>query len=180
MLEHNKIYDLQQVQKSLWFGLPTTILILLACYFIAMPEVMQTIKDIRDRSAIVRVAVAGFGLFIMVPMIFFLVPLSLLKAVPVHGKITFIMERLLNINIFIAGAFVVVGMPLLTLAQYYYMPKLGYSKCNELQGHPTMWLNDWVRNPEWCVRGKDRAWVLEQAQRQTEVQGQSPGPRRLR
>ncbi|WP_280190302.1 hypothetical protein [Delftia sp. PS-11] len=43
------------------------------------------------------------------------------------------------------------------------MPKLGYTRCNILEGHPNMYFTDWVKNPDWCVRGKSREWVREQA-----------------
>ena len=51
----------------------------------------------------------------------------------------------------------------ITPFQYYAMPKLGYTRCNILEDHPTIYFTDWVKNPEWCVRGKTREWVKEQA-----------------
>jgi len=49
-----------------------------------------------------------------------------------------------------------------TPSQYYAMPKLGYTRCI-LEDHPTIYFTDWVKNPAWCVRGKRREWVKEQA-----------------
>jgi hypothetical protein len=43
------------------------------------------------------------------------------------------------------------------------MPNLGYSLCNILKGHPNIHFTDWVKNPDWCVRGKSREWIKEQA-----------------
>src|SRR5258708_8116230 len=51
----------------------------------------------------------------------------------------------------------------ITPFQYYSMPKLGYTRCNILEDHPTIYFTDWVKNPDWCVRGKSREWVNEQA-----------------
>lgn len=51
----------------------------------------------------------------------------------------------------------------ITPFQYYAMPKLGYTRCNILENHPTIYFTDWVKNPAWCVRGKSREWVKEQA-----------------
>lgn len=51
----------------------------------------------------------------------------------------------------------------ITPFQYYAMPKLGYTRCNILENHPTIYFTDWVNNPDWCVRGKSREWVKEQA-----------------
>ncbi|MDA8522858.1 hypothetical protein [Acidovorax sp. NCPPB 4044] len=157
--------DVRNVRKTIWFGLPVSLVFLLACYFVGMPEIFGTIDDLVGDSPVVRISVAAFSLFIIIPLILIMIPLSVLKAIPVRWSGVGMLVRLLNINIFIAAAFLILGVPLLTFAQYQYMPRLGYSKCNELRGHPTLWFNDWVKNPEWCVRGKDRAWVLEQAQK---------------
>ena len=56
-----------------------------------------------------------------------------------------------------------VSLIFITPLQYYAMPKLGYTRCNILEGHPTIYFTDWVKKPEWCVRGKSREWVMEQA-----------------
>ncbi len=50
-----------------------------------------------------------------------------------------------------------------SLLQHGLLPKYGYHYCNLLSGNPTVWFNDWVKNPEWCVRGKTHEWVREQA-----------------
>lgn len=47
----------------------------------------------------------------------------------------------------------------------YVMPKYGYHICQKLDGGLSMWHNDWVRNPDWCVRGKTREWVRAMALR---------------
>lgn len=43
------------------------------------------------------------------------------------------------------------------------MPMYGYSICHKLDGGLSLWHNDWVRDPAWCVRGKSHEWVFEQA-----------------
>ncbi|NBB66235.1 hypothetical protein GVN18_44055, partial [Pseudomonas sp. ODNR1LW] len=63
------------------------------------------------------------------------------------------------VNIFFAAVGFFAILPL----QYYAMPQLGYTHCNILEGHPNKDSMDWVKNPEWCVRGKSREWVKEQA-----------------
>jgi hypothetical protein len=47
--------------------------------------------------------------------------------------------------------------------QQHYMPKMGYFECGLLRGNPTLYSTDWIKNPAWCVKGKDRDWVFEQA-----------------
>ncbi len=61
-------------------------------------------------------------------------------------------------------------IPVFTLGgsflQHRYLPKMGYYYCDQLSGNPTLWFNDWVRDPAWCVYKKDHAWVREQAAQQ--------------
>lgn len=77
-----------------------------------------------------------------------------------HNKIP---ERFLATSIF-AGIFLMLFcIFIITPLQHYAMPKLGYTRCNILKGHPNIYYSDWVKNPDWCVRGKSREWVKEQA-----------------
>ncbi len=46
---------------------------------------------------------------------------------------------------------------------YYLMPKLGYTPCKFKTGLSRSNIVYWIKNPAWCVKGKDRKWVLEQA-----------------
>ncbi len=57
------------------------------------------------------------------------------------------------------------------------MQSLGYTECNQLHGgsgRGARWTTDWLRDPTLCVKGKDRAWVLEQAA--AKAVGQSAAP----
>jgi hypothetical protein len=49
--------------------------------------------------------------------------------------------------------------PVSNLVLHGVMYMFGYSRCDAIEDDSF----NWIRNPEWCVRGKDRAWVLEQA-----------------
>jgi hypothetical protein len=49
--------------------------------------------------------------------------------------------------------------PVSNLVLHGVMYMFGYSRCDAIEDASF----NWIRNPEWCVRGKDRAWVLEQA-----------------
>jgi hypothetical protein len=61
----------------------------------------------------------------------------------------------------------IIAIPVLSIGgsilQHGLLPRYGYHYCNLLSGNPTVWFNDWVRKPEWCVRGKTHDWVREQA-----------------
>lgn len=166
MSEDIAFQEAQKVRKAMRIGLPSIITFLFLCCFVVLPELYRSINDLIASSPAVRLSMAATSVFFALPLASIMLVLSVFKGIPIKWSGVDLLVRLLNINIFAAAAFMVIGVPMLTFLQYHYMPKLGYSKCNELQGHPTMWFNDWVKNPEWCVRGKDRAWVLEQAQRQ--------------
>ncbi|ABM33826.1 hypothetical protein QRO11_13860 [Paracidovorax citrulli] len=167
MPEHIDRQELLKIRKAMVIGLPSIVFVIFLCCFFVLPEVFRSINDLLNDSPVVRISVAGSSVFFALPLALIMLVLAASKAIPIKWNGADFFVRLLNINIFVAGAFMVIGMPALTLAQYHYLPTLGYSKCNELRGHPTMWFNDWVKNPEWCVHGKDRAWVMEQAQKGT-------------
>ena len=149
----------------MWLGVPSIFAMLALSYFIGVPEFVQTIKGIMEPSPIIRISVGLPIIIFIIPLCIFALILLILKGIPIEWGGVRLLVRLLNISIFAAAAFVVIGVPTLKFLQFHYMPQFGYSKCYDLSGRPTMWFNDWVKNPEWCVRGKDRAWVLEQAQR---------------
>ena len=88
--------------------------------------------------------------------------LSVMRAIPCDERISKKFEYALAITVVISLV-VVVLIPVTSVAQRSYMPSLGYSLCSELQGNPTMWFTDWVRDPAWCVKGKSLEWVNKQA-----------------
>ena len=46
------------------------------------------------------------------------------------------------------------------------MPLQGYSACSALQGGMNLYHTYWLRNPEWCVRGKSLEWAQAMAARE--------------
>ncbi|WP_237736879.1 hypothetical protein [Delftia acidovorans] len=85
------------------------------------------------------------------------------NAIPLKKQVLKIFEY---ISIFSVGVNVIsiaIAFLIITPLQYYAMPKLGYTRCNILEDHPTIYFTDWVKNPAWCVRGKRREWVNEQS-----------------
>lgn len=86
-----------------------------------------------------------------------------LKAIPAPEAWLVFFTRAVETTALLGLFMLMIGVPLATWAQYHFMPEWGYTQCNILKGHPTLWFNDWVRNPEWCVGGKDRDWVAQQA-----------------
>lgn len=152
-----------EVRKALIWGVPFLVGLAVACGWLFFGSVIPSTRDLLGLAPVVRVGSMGYltpfvGAIAVLTMV-----LLILKAIPYQGKAYKLIERA-NLG-FIFGAFILMVLILCTsaLVQNHYLPKLGYSKCTELQGNPTMWFTDWVKNPEWCVEGKTREWVNEQA-----------------
>ena len=61
-----------------------------------------------------------------------------------------------------------------SLLQRHYLPRMGYHYCDKLSGNPTVWSNDWVKDPELCVYKKTHEWVREQAAQKNSGAGFRP------
>lgn len=85
------------------------------------------------------------------------------KAIPCNERLTGVLMQSLNVLTFVSFGAMVALMFISAPLQRHYLPKLGYSSCNALKGSPSIWFTDWVRDPQWCVKGKSLDWVNEQA-----------------
>ncbi len=123
---------------------------------------VPTIVDIAYRAPAVQitpgtlVAPFGAGMFILLLIV------GGMRAIPLSERIVKPVEHAMIIVML--GA--LVGMwlvPITGIAQHFFMPSLGYSPCNNLQGSPNKWSTDWVLDTQWCVKGQTIEWVKEQA-----------------
>ncbi|SDC78375.1 hypothetical protein SAMN05192589_103216 [Paracidovorax valerianellae] len=89
------------------------------------------------------------------------IAMGAMRAIPTSDSGIKKFERFLTYTVLL-NTLVLVLIPVTSVAQRFYMPSVGYSMCSELQGNPTMWFTDWVRDPAWCVKGKSLEWVNEQ------------------
>ncbi|MDA8455154.1 hypothetical protein M4R22_10295 [Acidovorax sp. GBBC 3334] len=158
-------HEILKAKQSLPWSLPALLLIAVGCYFLGLNDLAVTINDLIHQSPIVRISTAP----ILTPL---LLAMSLLTFVGLPLKAVPALPRLVKgleiwvVRIALANFLVLVTVvPASPFLQNHFMPQMGYSKCNVLQGHPTIWFNDWIKEPAWCVDGKDRAWVLSQARR---------------
>jgi hypothetical protein len=87
-----------------------------------------------------------------------------LRAIPVRDSIIKVFRRLVIWLFWLMLVSFLFGVLIASVGQHQYFPKNGYTECDQLQGAPSLWFTDWVKNPAWCVKGKDRAWVFERAQ----------------
>lgn len=141
----------------------STVLLIPMTYY-GMFHLISEIQRLQADAPVIRVYAAS----ILSPLVGMLVVAALAsliaRAIPASPTVLHNMGRCINFLMLWGCAppllFVVfLARPL----QQHYMPKLGYSECGLLHGNPTLWFTDWIKNPAWCVKGKDRDWVFEQA-----------------
>jgi hypothetical protein len=126
-------------------------------------ELFPTITKILADAPVVRVYPGSFATPLITVAMIVTVIMVFLKAVPASAAI-FKKAVLFTTVLWVTSvATLFFSFVLARPIQQYYFPKNGYSECDQLHGNPTIWFTDWVKNPAWCVKGKDREWVLEQA-----------------
>lgn len=153
----------KQNRKNIIWAIPFAIVLLITDFYLIREIVIPETLDLFYLSPAVRITPLS-------PMIgsFWAIPLTLIvaviaKAIPLKKRTLKRVECILLSSTCANIFFAAVGFFAILPLQYYAMPQLGYTHCNILEGHPNKDSMDWVKNPEWCVRGKSREWVKEQA-----------------
>lgn len=123
---------------------------------------MAMAQGIRESAPFVRIGVATLLTPIIILLSLTTMAGLIAKALPANDHVIRVTVRLLEIIIFF-GAVVLMSLPAVSYLQHRLMPRWGYFECHELEGQPSLWFTDWVRNKDWCAKGKDRNWILEQA-----------------
>ncbi len=153
-----------EIRKKLWWALPFFIGLAIFCWWGAK-SVYLDFLGLLALDPTVRlmplILLLGPLVILMCVEIF---TLHILKAVPYHGIWLRRLISLTTTTVLAMFGFMVTVPFVSPLVQNHYMPKLGYSKCLLLEGGRfSLWSTDWVKNPDWCVKGKTREWVNEQA-----------------
>ena len=154
-----------EIRKNLWWMLPFAAGLGGVCWWFTYELVSEEVLALFVLAPSVRVAPLGWFLTPLVALYCLIgTPLVVLRAIPYHGIWLKRLVRLTMTTLFSMLA-LIVTVPLISpLVQNYYLPKLGYSKCLLLKGGGfSLVSTDWVKNPDWCVKGKTREWVNEQA-----------------
>ena len=161
------ISDPREIRKILPIGVPSALAVLAMSYLLTFHVLVPTVGDLQSQSQMIRIyAGAVLGPFIA-PLALMMLVVVPMKAVPIFETFTKKTEKPFNLLVLINGIVLVLVLTTSTFLQNHYMLQLGYSRCDLLQGNPTMWFSDWVKNPDWCVQGKTREWVNEQAKLST-------------
>lgn len=157
------ISDPREIRKVLPIGLPSAVVVLAMSYLLTFQVLVPMVFDLQSQSPMIRIyAGAVIGPFIA-PLALMMLIVVPMKAVPIFETFTKKTEKPFNVLVLINGIVLMLVLTTSTFLQSHYMPKLGYTHCDLLQGNPTLWSTDWVKNPDWCVKGKTREWVNEQA-----------------
>ncbi|WP_208912622.1 hypothetical protein [Paracidovorax avenae] len=156
------MHDVKQIRKALWWGLPLSAALgagaLMMVGYIAVPM----FQDIFARAPGVRIAPAVLLAPFLAVVCFMGMVVSSMRAIPCRASLIKRFEFAANLSI-AASTIALLLVPVTSIAQRFYMPSIGYTQCHALQGQPTLWFTDWVRDPAWCVKGKSLDWVNEQA-----------------
>ena len=155
------------------WGIPLYLGVAFGSYWLIAHEIVPAIERLVALAPVIRIGSAALLAPFLMAICPVVIALVILKAIPYEGAVVKKLEYALNALVFAAGGALLLILVASTLVQSHYMAKLGYTRCGLLQGNPTMWFTDWVRNPDWCVRGKTREWVAEQA-RLAESTGKQP------
>ena len=157
------MFAAQQIRKKLWWMLPVGIGMVAISWHATLGQLLPSVDELIQRAPSVRISPGGllapfFGVACVIATV-----LCLLRAIPYRGSWLKPLEWLMNGFISVAGVVLVLILLGSTLVQNQYMPQLGYTQCDLLQGGASMWSKTWIKNPDWCVQGKTREWVNEQA-----------------
>ncbi len=156
------MFDVARIRKTLIWGIPlylglaTGSILMVACIMI------PTMEGVAERAPVVRIApavqVAPFiAAFCLLGII-----VASMRAVPCSDRFIKPFEHAF-IAVVLAGGVAMLLIPATAALARFQMPRIGYTPCHLLQGQPTRWFTDWVRDPAWCVEGKSPEWVNEQA-----------------
>lgn len=105
------------------------------------------LKDINALAPTIRIMPGAPAIF-MTPFIFITLALvSVLNSIPCNDSILRKFDKALSIIFTLGISSALVSLIFITPLQYYAMPKLGYTRCNILEGHPTIYFTDWVKSP---------------------------------
>jgi phosphoglycerol transferase MdoB-like AlkP superfamily enzyme len=157
------MHDIQSIRKNAYIGILLTTLALLSCIFFISETIITTTHEIKTLAPVVRIwPMAPFSVLCL-PFLLSLALLYIVKSIPCKQRMQTKIEGILIKSLILCFTSALFCLLFLAPLQYKAMPKLGYTHCNLLQGHPNMYFSDWVKKPEWCVRGKSREWVKDQA-----------------
>ncbi|WP_026433854.1 hypothetical protein [Paracidovorax oryzae] len=162
------MHDIHHIRKLARWGIPLYLGLVAGALLMTRHALVPMVQDIVLKAPVVRITpgmhlmpcVVAFGSLAIVVMV--------MRAIPCRASLIKQFELAANLAV-AASAIALLLVPVVAIAQRYYMPSIGYTQCHVLQGQPTLWFTDWVRDPAWCVKGKSPEWLNEQAQQSRSI-----------
>lgn len=156
------MFDTKKIRAMLWWGVPLYVGLSAMSFWMVPHLIGSAIEGIATQAPAVRITPGALlfpfvGIFTALGLV-----IAVLRAIPFNGRPVQIMEKIFNLTVLASAIVLALIVTTSTLIQSHYMPKLGYSRCGLLQGNPTVWFTDWVKDQGHCVRGKTVDWVNEQ------------------
>lgn len=155
--------DVTALKKMAFWGVPLMLFGAWLGIWGTIYGLVPMIRDLAEQPASLRIGPLGFlqpvgaALSLSMLVLFFL-------RIGRFEKAGNWVERRVFLPIVVLGLILI---PVLviggSLLQRHYLPRMGYHYCSMLEGGPSMWSNDWVKDPELCVYQKTHEWVREQA-----------------
>ncbi len=168
--------DIAEMKRMVWWGLPLMCFTIALCVWGFMTTVPTTYVDLQQRAPGLRfspVALLMPFFALMCAGMILIMPLRIWRI----EKFASWVKKYLVIGPLIAFF---IGLPTVFIGgeilQQTYLPEMGYTECNQLRGARSTLSTDWVKDPAWCVRNKDHAWVREQAAKAEKKQKNNESP----
>ena len=137
----------------------------------------MTCNDILSRAPVIEIV--GLAVSAVPASFFFLAVLlcGLARALYLNAIIVDVLEKTILISCYLLGGVMLVSAIVSLPLQNYFMPKLGYTRCDILYGHSSMYSpNRWLKHPELCILDKSVSWVRDESEKieNAQKQGQVP------
>lgn len=155
--------EVKQARKALVLFVPVAVLLLAGLGLEFIPQWFATLDDLVARAPVIRIGWVDPLALVVFPLLLAILVAVTLKAVPTGQKWAPVLARCIHVLLAIGTLVFLLVLPAIRFLQDDYMSSIGYAECGALKGNPTIWFNDWVKNPAWCVQGKDLEWVRQQA-----------------
>jgi hypothetical protein len=156
-------HDIQTIRRTmLWAGPLLLASAVLFCWAF-FQAVLPGIQRLAELSPAVRIVPLGLLLPLIAAISVMGAVIGLLRSLPVERACVPALQRAVHLMVLATFGTMLVIAAGSTVVQNHLMPRYGYTRCDVLQGSPSLWSSDWVRNPAWCQRGKTLEWVDTQA-----------------
>jgi hypothetical protein len=155
-------FDTERAKRMAPIGIAIGLAVIALSGFIFKVRGWDPLLELLAGEASFRITSVAFAAPLIATFFFFFFLLAIARMFRAHA-----VAAKLEVTLARVGIITLIALPVFSISgsllQHGLLPKYGYHYCNLLSGNPTVWFNDWVKNPEWCVRGKTHEWVREQA-----------------